>query len=540
MLNGDSGQVMSGEMLLQISRVSKQFDGVSALRDVDLYLQSGEVQALIGANGSGKSTLVKILAGYHDPEPGAEFSLRGKPVRFSALQKSQDTLTFGFVHQELALIEQLTVLENFLLPVFASSLSWHIRRRQLRAMAGAFLARFGVSQLDTEVASVPRITAALLALAKAVYAIEGNLSAGAARNGKGILVLDEITAFLSAEEVRLLYGVVRETAREGNAVLFISHDLGEVMSFADTATVLRGGQVVGRRRVAETNADDLFELIVGRARGRTQAHAFPTDASEAVRVDAAGIGGVGRSSFTLSNGEIVGLTGLLGSGFDEIPYALFGALGDATGSLRIGGANIPLKTFGINDAMSRGIALVPGDRLNAGVIDSLSIAENVALLRLKRFWRRGRLRWRDILSYAQSLVTAYRIVARSVRQDVLTLSGGNQQRVLLAKWLETEARLYLLHDPVRGVDVEARLQIGELIRSQAENGATVLCATNDYEFLSEVVDRVLVYRNGTVVDELVKEAGEATISRDAIEWSCLNRGATTTALPEEAAWVEGS
>jgi ribose transport system ATP-binding protein len=527
-----------GEVILALSRVSKHFAGVHALRGVDLTVRRGEVRALVGANGSGKSTLVKILAGYHQPEPGAAISLRGQPQRFSELSRSQQRLGIGVVHQDLGLIEELSVLENFLLPTFAASQQWYIDWKAARNNTVPLLARFGVGSLDVKVAEVPRVTRALLALGRAVSVLESSEAAAHGDRGGGILVLDEITAFLSAEEVQVLHQVVRETAQNGHSVLFISHDLGEVLSFADSATVLRDGAVVAHRTVADTNAEVLFELITGRGREEVVPSIVATpDLPHSVRLADIGVAGAGQASFSVAPGEVVGLTGLLGSGFEEIPYVLFGARHDAVGTLSMGGQEIPLGGLRIGRAMSKRIALVPGDRLGAGLIDSLSIAENMAMLRLSSFVKRGALAWRRVRAYARSTIERYRIVAHSVNDGVLTLSGGNQQRVLLSKWLEEDSTLLLLHDPVRGVDVGARIEIARLVRTHATEGAAIICASSDYEFLSEVCDRVLVYRNGEVVDELVRRSDEL-IAREAIEWACLSKGATTVVIESDVAEVE--
>jgi ribose transport system ATP-binding protein len=527
-----------GEVILALSRVSKHFAGVHALRGVDLTVCGGEVRALVGANGSGKSTLVKILAGYHQPEPGAAISLRGRPRRFSELSRSQQRLGIGVVHQDLGLIEELSVLENFLLPRFAASQQWYIDWKKARRDAAPFLARFGVSSLAAKVAEVPRVTRALLALGRAVRVLESSEGQSHGGQGGGILVLDEITAFLSAEEVHVLHQVVRETAQKGHGVLFISHDLGEVLSFADAATVLRDGAVVAQRTVADTSAEMLFELITGRGREQVVPSAVATpDHPAAVRLADIGVAGAGRASFSIAPGEVVGLTGLLGSGFEEIPYVLFGARHDAVGTLSMGGQEISLDGLSIRRAISKGIAFVPGDRLGAGLIDSLSIAENMTMLKLPSFVEHGALAWRRVRAYAREIIKRYRIVAHSENDGILTLSGGNQQRVLLSKWLEENSSLLLLHDPVRGVDVGARIEIARLVRTHATEGAAVICASSDYEFLSEVCDRVLVCRNGDVVEELVRQSGEL-IPDEAIEWACLNKGATTIVIESDAAEVE--
>jgi ribose transport system ATP-binding protein len=328
---------------------------------------------------------------------------------------------------------------------------------------------------------------------------------------------------------------VRDTANHGHAVLFISHDLGEVLEFADTATVLRDGRVVGNRDTKALAPDDLFELIVGRPRDEVvPATAAPADAETLVRAEAVGVPSAGRSSFAVAAGAILGLTGLLGSGFEEVPHILFGAR-RGEGRLVVGRDALDLHGLRPRAAMAKGVALVPADRLGAGVIATLSIGENIAMLQLPRFTRRWTLLWRRLRGYARDVIGRYRIVAHSDADDVLTLSGGNQQRVLLSKWLETSPRLLLLHEPVQGVDVGARIDITRLIRAHAQQGVAIVSASSDYEFLSELCDRVLVYRNGAVVEELTRPSPDTPISRERIEWACLSTGATTVVIEDDAA-----
>jgi ribose transport system ATP-binding protein len=285
---------------------------------------------------------------------------------------------------------------------------------------------------------------------------------------------------------------------------------------------------VGYRAVADTDTDDLFELIVGRRREEAvPAVGQDVDTPHAVLVSDVGVHGGGSSSFQVAPGEVVGLTGLLGSGFEELPYILFGARPDGVGRFVMNGQTTDVRRLRVPDALAKGIALVPGDRLRSGLIDTLGVDENAAMLQLPRFVSYGVLVWRRVKSHATSLIAQYKIKAPSVRAEVLTLSGGNQQRVLLAKWLETRSHFLLLHEPVQGVDVSARIEITKLIRQHADDGTAVLCASSDYEFLSEICNRVLVFRMGTIVEELTRESRDRPITRDRIEWACLYKGATT-------------
>jgi ribose transport system ATP-binding protein len=305
-----------------------------------------------------------------------------------------------------------------------------------------------------------------------------------------------------------------------------------VMSFADTVTVLRDGSVVGHRTVDETSPDELFQLIVGRKREEvapsiTGSSSRPpaSGTRQTIRAEGVGIQGAGRSSFDVAPGEVVGLTGLLGSGFEEIPYILYGARRDAVGSLSLDGSTMDLRGLAIPEALSKGIVLIPSDRLKTGLIGGLSITENATMPQLDRFVTRGILAWRKLRSYALGVIKRYSIVASSPDAYVEALSGGNQQRVLLAKWLEAHSVLLILHEPVQGIDVAARIAIMRLIRNHAERGLSVVCASSDYEFVSAVCDRVCVYRYGTIAAELTRDAATAEIGRDRIERACVHEAA---------------
>lgn len=503
--------------------VSKTFGGVRALSDVALGLDGGRVRALVGANGSGKSTLVKILAGYHLPEPGGTLWSHGAPAPFPAEARAKERSPLGVVHQDLGLIDDLSILENFLMPRFARRQCWAVNWRRAATRTAAVLERYGVADVHENIDQTPRVTRALVALARAVDALERGGSPAQSGLAGGVLILDEITAYLSAEEIETLRQVVRATAQRGHAVLFVSHDLGEVMSFADSVTVLRDGRIVAEREIQQTGPDELFELIAGRKREATLPVAGArADALHAIQVTDAGVVGAATSSFRVASGEVLGLTGLVGSGFEEMPYLLFGAHDDGVGTLRIDDEEVDLRRLGIGDAMAHGIALVPSERLKTGLIGGMSIAENVTMLRLPQFVERGRLKWGKVRAAGSEVIDRYRITAPSPSTEVSALSGGNQQRVLLAKWLESKPRLLVLHEPAQGIDVGARVEVARLVREHANGGDAIICASGDYEFLSQVCDRVLVYRGGTIVAELTRNRLEPRIDRDAIEWACIH------------------
>jgi ribose transport system ATP-binding protein len=478
--------------------ISKSFGGTWALREVGLTVQAGEVHGLLGENGSGKSTLIRILAGYHAPDSGGELEVGGRPVRLPLRPGEPRRLGLSFVHQDLGLIPSLSALENLRLGELAAGRGLRISWSRERRRAHEVFSRYGL-ELDprTRVADLDPVERALLAIVRAAEEI---------RTSGGLLVLDEPTAFLPRSETEHLLSLVREIAASGDSVLFVSHDLEEVESVTDQVTVLRDGRSVGTRPTREVATEDLVELIVGR---RLEARHPRRRAlrEERPAVSVVGLSGeaVRRLSFGLGRGEVLGLTGLAGSGFEEVLPLLFGARPAAGGRLVLAGASHDVTKLTPDGALRAGIALVPADRHRDGGVGSLSVADNVTLPVVERYAARGRLRRARLLEDATALLATFDVRPPEPSLLYRALSGGNQQKALIAKWLSTRPQLLLLDEPTRGVDVGARLQIFSLIRDSARAGASVLCASSDYEQLSEICDRVLVFSGGDVVSRLVGE-----------------------------------
>jgi ribose transport system ATP-binding protein len=481
---------------LAVRGLAKSFGGTQALRGVDLSLLPGEVHGLLGENGSGKSTLIKILAGFHAPDAG-ELWVDGEPVALPLSTGQFRELGLSFVHQQLGLVESLTVLENLRVAELASSRSrFRISWRRERARARETFERYGL-RIDPRaiVADLKPVERALLAI---VRALEENRSGG---RGHGVLVLDEPTVFLPREGIERLFALVRDAAAAGASILFVSHDLDEVREITDRVTVLRDGSLVGTVVTAETSERRFVEMIIGRERAAMGelAHHDLSEARVAVAVEGLTGAAVRGVSFELHAGEVVGLTGLLGSGFDEVPYLLYGGRPASSGRLRLDGRSYDLTRLRPPAAIEAGMALIPADRPADGAVASLPVAENVGLSVLDRystpvFVDRRRLR-RD----AAALMREFDVRPGDPSLPYGALSGGNQQKALLAKWFQTEPRLLLLDEPTQGVDVGARQQIYELIRAAAASrGMCVVCASSDYEQLATLCDRVIVFGRGRV------------------------------------------
>jgi ribose transport system ATP-binding protein len=486
---------------LSLRNLSKSFGGTHALRGVELDVLPGEVHGLLGENGSGKSTLIKILAGFHEPDTG-ELLVDGEPVRLPLSTGQFRRLGMSFVHQDLGLVESLSVLENLRVSDIASSRSrFGISWRNERVRARETFQRYGV-RLDpgASVGALKPVERALLAIVRAIEEIR---SGGGSH---GLLILDEPTVFLPKEGVERLFSLVRDAAADGTSVLFVSHDLDEVSAITDRVTVLRDGALVGTVVTAETTETEFVEMIIGR-RLAALAEVHHSDLTEkAVGVAVDGLTGesVRDVSFAMHEGEVVGLTGLLGSGFEEVPHLLYGARRASAGGLSIHGVPIDLTRLSPAGAIAAGMALIPADRKTDGSVASLPVDENVALSVLDRYFNGVVLDRRRMRRETGALMREFDVRPNDPSLAYGALSGGNQQKALLAKWFQTDPRLLLLDEPTQGVDVGARQQIYELIRTAAqERGVHVLCASSDYEQLASLCDRVIVFGRGRIWRELV-------------------------------------
>lgn len=474
---------------------SKSFAGKTVLSDVDMDIQRGEVHGLLGQNGSGKSTIIKILAGFHAPDDGASLRLDGTPVSLTGIAVDHHRHGMAFVHQELGLADSMTVLENFRAARYETGRFWRIRWKRERREVRASLARFGVDvDPDVLMGSLRPVEKALIAIGRAFHQI---------REAKGgLLVLDEPTAYLPRDGVERLFAGIKSAASSGLGVLLVTHRLDEVRTITDRVTVLRNGRVAGQGVTAKMSENDLIELILGRALGQLYPEAVVGQGEPAAVVENLSGPTVRGFSTTIHEREIVGLTGLLGMGHDEVLYLLFGAVAAEGGSMKLSDRSFDLVDLKPHEAIEAGLALLPGNRLVDGAEGSASITDNVTLATLGNYFVGGRLRARRENKAVRTLLTDFAVVPPEPNRIFATLSGGNQQKALLGKWFATEPRLMLLHEPTQGVDVGARRQIFQLARDAADAGVAVVMASTEYEDLANLCDRVLVFRDGVVTSEL--------------------------------------
>ncbi len=502
-------------LVLRIEGLSKSFGGARALDHVSLTIRHGEVHGLLGQNGSGKSTLIKVLSGFHVPDGSPTIEIDGRCVGLPVSVASLRAHGVSFVHQHLGLLPSLTVLENLLLSDFAVETCWFVDWRAEARRARGLFERYGV-HLDplAPLSSLTPVERAQLAIVRAFDELRRDKSQTRAR---GLLVLDEPTPFLPAHDVEALFKLIREIVADGASVIFVSHDIDEVLKITDRATVLRDGRVAGTFETAAMSKADVIRLIVGQHVDLETMRPQPkTLGAPSVVVSGLAGGLLEPFSVSLSPGEVVGLTGLIGSGYDEVIYRLYGATPAAAGSLEIDGVGSEIASLTPRRAIARGCVLIPGDRLGAGAVATLSVTENVNQPVMGRVSRSFAMSDAALSRNAARLADRFDVRPRNPEALFGSLSGGNQQKVLLAKWFQTGPRLILLDEPTQGVDVGARAQVFSAISEATKEGAAALCASSDYEQLTAICDRVFVFARGRVVKQLVG----AEISKPAIAEAC--------------------
>jgi ribose transport system ATP-binding protein len=483
-------------LALEATGFSKSFGGVRVLHDVSLSVKAGEIRALVGSNGSGKSTLIKILCGYHVPDSGGALKVRGEEVPLPVPPDRATKVGLSFVHQDLGLIPQLSVLENLRVGRFESHAGYRISWREERATVQAQLARFDLDvSADVKVERLSSVERVLLAMVRAFADLESAPG--------GVLVLDEPTAYLPRDGVDRLFAAVRRAADEGAGVIFVSHRLEEIGQLCESVSVLRDGHLVGTRETAGLSESELVRMIVGDDITTRTFH--PRSDGEVLLRTHAVSGAVAEEvSFELRRGEVLGLTGLMGMGHEELPYLLFGAQA-ATGELELDGERIAIGEMDPRRAMGAGLALLPGDRQRASGAQSLSVADNLTLPTVERYFNGGFLRPKRERAHVLDVLRQYDVRPAAPARKLETLSGGNQQKALVAKWLEREPMIFLMHEPVQGVDVSAREEIARVIADIAARGGSVLLASSEYEDLARICGRVLVFRHGRISSELSGE-----------------------------------
>jgi ABC-type sugar transport system ATPase subunit len=488
------------EAAVRFEHIAKRFPGVQALDDVSLEIASGSCHALCGENGAGKSTLGKILAGIYAPDSG-RIVVHGREVEFTG---PRDALAvgIGMVHQELAFCGNLSVAENLCLAAMPSRRGFVVRdalARQARAM----LAEIG-AELDV-FRSLGELTTAQQQIVQIASAVG---------SGARIIVFDEPTSSLSQLDAERLYELIGRLKARGVTCIYVSHRMPEVFKLCDTVTVLRDGRHVATRPATELSETELVQMMIG----REVAEYFPrarhdAQREELLRVDGLSLPGKFEDiGFSLHAGEVIGLAGLVGAGRSDVAAALFGIEPPAAGTIRVRGREVTVHSP--SEAIELGIGLVPEDRKRQGLVQTESGLRNTSLSILDRL---SRFTWIDRVK-ERALVQEYfdrlRVRAPSVDVMVAGLSGGNQQKIVLARWLAARSKILILDEPTRGVDVGAKAEIHALIGELAEQGAAVLLISSELPELLNLSDRILVLRAGKIVGELTRaEANQERLLR---------------------------
>jgi ribose transport system ATP-binding protein len=475
--------------------VSKRFGATRALREVQLELRAGEVHALIGGNGCGKSTLIKCLAGVYQADAG-EVTINGRVLDLTG-QTPEQAREAGlrFVHQDLGIFPMMSLTENLSLGRgFEVGAGRRVRWREAHRRAKEVLARFGIdADPRSPAASLSVPQHAMLAIARALQDEDGESG--------GVLVLDEPTASLPATEVKILLDAIRGLARQGHAILMVTHRLDEVREVADRVTGFRDGAYVGTIDGDGLTEQDLVELILGRRLEQAQSVTSPREARRAVlEVRGARGGPIQDVSFEVHEGEVLGIAGLLGSGRTELLQMIYGLLPMQRGEVVYDGWTTSSPSPG--RMCRRGMAFVPEDRHAEAVFPLSSVRENLLAGHEERYFRAGWLRDRDEQRETSADVATFNIRTTSTSAMIESLSGGNQQKVVLARWLRQEPRLLLLDEPTQGVDVGARDEIYKLVATAADKGGCgVIVVSSEFEELARICGRVLVLSHGRIVKE---------------------------------------
>nr|WP_218844845.1 sugar ABC transporter ATP-binding protein [Microbacterium pseudoresistens] len=472
---------------MRVAGITKSFGAVVALRNGELALRAGSVHALMGENGAGKSTMVKIIAGLYSPDAGV-IEMDGAEIAF---RNTADAKAAGIaiVYQEPTLLPDLSVMENIFMGRFPRTRIGNVDRSRMRKQSQALFARLGV-HIDPD-----RVAEGLSIADQQIIEIAKAISMDAR-----VLIMDEPTAALSPAEVQRLFTIARALRDEGCAILFISHRFEEVWDLCDTVTVMRDGAYVSTATIADTTEDEVVRRMVG----RDVESLYPRGERDSgdVVLEVRGLTALGvfhDIDLEVRAGEIVGLAGLVGAGRSEVVRAIFGVDRYDSGEVRVGG--VALRRHDVPAAMSAGIGLVPEDRRHQGLILDFGLSRNVALAVRRTLARFGLLTTRRENRMSGTWLARLQVKARALDTPAGTLSGGNQQKVVLAKWLASQPRLLIVDEPTRGIDVGTKAEVHRILAELTHAGLGILMISSDLPEVLGMADRILVMREGRVMEE---------------------------------------
>lgn len=482
------------ETFLQMSHITKRFPGVLALSNVDFTLRKGEVHALLGENGAGKSTLMKILSGVYQPDEG-DIIFEGQPVSFANPLSAQN-VGITIIHQEFNLFPELTVEDNiFIGREFCKNNRWRLDEKQQRQAAIDILQKLNLNiSPDTLVADLTVAQQQMVEIAKAISV-----------NAK-ILIMDEPTAALTETEIDSLFRVTRLLKEQGTGIVYISHRLEELALIADRATVMRDGQFIATVDYDSVKISDLIAMMVGRDLGNIYPRREPQPQSKPV-LEVSGLtrkGVLNNIDFTLHQGEILGFAGLMGAGRTELARAIFGADPIDSGTIKLNGKETVIKD--IPDAIQQGISYLTEDRKKEGLALGLSVERNIMLGNYPEYSNRyGNVDSKRCQQTSEEQVKALRIKTPHLEQAALNLSGGNQQKIIIARWVCKDTDILIFDEPTRGIDVGAKLEIYELMNRLVAKGKSIIMISSELPEVLGMCDRILVMRNGRITGELASD-----------------------------------
>lgn len=490
---------ISSKPILKLHNVSKSFFGVDILKNINLTINEGEVHCLVGENGAGKSTLCKIIAGIYSRDSG-EITYKNTYYLPKTVKEAQ-TLGIGFIHQELMLVPQLSVLENIFLGSEKKRagvlMDWHEMREKTQKI---------INELELDIHPddlISNLSVAQQQMVEIAKAIFGQYK---------VIIFDEPTASISRKNTQTLFKIIRQLKEKNVAMIYISHRLEEFEYIADKVTVLRDGEITGTIPYKETSPEEIVKLMVGRDIdfSKYQRESFFNE--EKLIVEKISNKKLKQVSFHLYKGEILGFAGLVGAGRTELLRAIYGA-DESTGNIFID--NKKVSILSPEDAVKNKIGFITEDRKSQGLILGLSIRENITLPILKRFWKKFYLDKKSEKQLVEKNREQLKIVSRDQEQETKTLSGGNQQKVIIARWLESGVNILFFDEPTRGIDIGAKSEIYDLMREFVEQGGSIIMVSSDLPELITMSDRVIVMRNGKKIEEITKrdEINEENLMR---------------------------
>lgn len=479
---------MKENCLLQVEGVSKSFPGTKALSSVGLEVRVGEVHALVGENGAGKSTLMNIISGVLLPDEG-NIHFMGKPVRFSNPKEAQDA-GIGFVHQELALCPHISVAENIFMGRFKTGFLGMIKRKELYSDTQKQLEMFKTNiKPEIKIGSLNVAQQQIVEIAKSL-----------SLNCR-LLILDEPTSSLSESETAILFNIIRDLRKKGISVLYISHRISEIFEICDRVTVLRDGHYINTFKISETTARNVVESMVGREISNFYPPKSTATGGTLLEVKHLSRDGVFKNiSFTLKKGEILGFSGLIGSGRTEIARAVCAIDGFNSGEIYMNGERTHFKDY--NDAISNGICYLTEDRKQQGLFLNLSVKNNINASMIDRLTKRILINKKKETDNAEDLVRDLNIKVAAIAQRIDSLSGGNQQKVMIAKWLSIKPKIIFMDEPTRGIDVGAKAEIHNILRELSNTGIGIIIISSELPEIIGMCDRVIVMHDGEISGEV--------------------------------------